>query len=401
MCTTISHYALFALAMAFALGCETPEKTTTRQWFKGNLHTHSFWSDGDEYPEMIMDWYKSQGYNFLALSDHNILADSEKWIVVPKSKMYQEGFESYLNKYDSSWVVHRRDTGRIQVKLKALAEYRPLFEDDQFLIIQSEEISDRFGDKPIHMNATNIAHLIEPQGGESVVDVMQRNVNAVLEQRKVTGIPMIPHINHPNFYFGVSQQDLIDLRGERFFEVYNGHPMVLNYGDSTHPGTEEMWDNINLAYHRRGQPLMYGLATDDSHNYHQFGSAYSNAGRGWVMVRCDSLSPSAIIQALEAGEFYSSTGVTLSDVSLSNNVLRVAVEPEPKITYTIEFIGARKDADTAIVLRKVAGPVAAFEVSENELFVRARVTSDKYQTNPFQEKDFEMAWTQPVVYTLE
>src|SRR5687768_2391459 len=43
------------------------------QWWKGNLHTHSLWSDGDDYPEMIVDWYKQHGYQFLALSDHNVL----------------------------------------------------------------------------------------------------------------------------------------------------------------------------------------------------------------------------------------------------------------------------------------------------------------------------------------
>ena len=59
---------------------------------------HSYWSDGDEFPEMIMDWYKSHGYNFIALSDHNILADGEKWITVRKSRIY-EGFEKYLEKF--------------------------------------------------------------------------------------------------------------------------------------------------------------------------------------------------------------------------------------------------------------------------------------------------------------
>ena len=78
-------------------GCN-PEKKDSRQWFKGNLHTHSYWSDGDEYPEMIMDWYKTNGYNFVALSDHNILADGEKWIKVVKSSMYQEGFRKIPGK---------------------------------------------------------------------------------------------------------------------------------------------------------------------------------------------------------------------------------------------------------------------------------------------------------------
>src|SRR5262245_29216773 len=36
------------------------------RWFRGNLHTHSFWSDGNDYPEMIVDWYARHGYQFLA-----------------------------------------------------------------------------------------------------------------------------------------------------------------------------------------------------------------------------------------------------------------------------------------------------------------------------------------------
>ena len=50
------------------------------RWFRGNLHTHSLWSDGNDFPEMICDWYREHGYHFVALSDHNVLSDSEKWI---------------------------------------------------------------------------------------------------------------------------------------------------------------------------------------------------------------------------------------------------------------------------------------------------------------------------------
>src|SRR5262245_48204775 len=56
------------------------------RWWKGNLHTHTLWSDGDDYPEMVADWYKQHGYNFLALSDHNILSNQERWVSVAKSK---------------------------------------------------------------------------------------------------------------------------------------------------------------------------------------------------------------------------------------------------------------------------------------------------------------------------
>ena len=47
------------------------------RWWKGNLHTHSFWSDGNDFPEMIVSWYAENGYNFLTLSDHNILSVGE------------------------------------------------------------------------------------------------------------------------------------------------------------------------------------------------------------------------------------------------------------------------------------------------------------------------------------
>jgi hypothetical protein len=376
----------------------TPQKKDTSQWYKGNLHTHSYWSDGDEYPEMIMDWYKSNGYDFIALSDHNILAEGEKWITVTKSRMYEEGFQKYLEKYGDNWVAYKLDSGRTHVKLKTYSEYRPLFEDNNFLIIQSEEVTDRYQDKPIHMNVTNVPSVIDPQGGNSVTEVMQRNVDAVLQLRKQTGRPMFPHINHPNFYNGISIQDIIDLRGEQFFEVYNGHPMVRNYGDSTHPGTEEMWDKINLAYLERNQPLLYGLATDDSHNYHQFGSAYSNAGRGWVMVKADSLTPTSLVHAMERGSFYATTGVVLNEVAVSGEFLTVSVAAQPGVNYNISFIGAVKGNTETRVLSEVAGPDATFKITKDLLFVRARITSDKLQVNPFQEYDVEKAWTQPVVY---
>src|SRR5690348_3621487 len=56
------------------------------RYWRGNIHTHSLWSDGDDFPEMIADWYKSHGYHFLALSDHNVLAEGQRWIDAEDSK---------------------------------------------------------------------------------------------------------------------------------------------------------------------------------------------------------------------------------------------------------------------------------------------------------------------------
>ncbi|MFM9956230.1 MAG: PHP domain-containing protein, partial [Opitutaceae bacterium] len=57
-----------------------PAADPAPRWFKGNLHTHSLWSDGNDYPEMIADSYKRAGYHFLAMSDHNVLAEGARWL---------------------------------------------------------------------------------------------------------------------------------------------------------------------------------------------------------------------------------------------------------------------------------------------------------------------------------
>src|SRR5436190_8982903 len=54
------------------------------KYWKGNLHTHSFWSDGDDFPEMIADWYRDKGYQFLSLTDHNVLSEGTRWMDVPE-----------------------------------------------------------------------------------------------------------------------------------------------------------------------------------------------------------------------------------------------------------------------------------------------------------------------------
>ncbi|MCK0192009.1 histidinol-phosphatase [Arenibacter sp. F20364] len=391
------------LIMAFlVLSCGDSNKSTdvtvNKIWYKGNLHTHSFWSDGDEFPETILEWYKSHDYHFIALSDHNTISMEEKWIQIREDSIYQNSFKNYLTTYGEDWVDHKTDSGKVHVKLKTYAEYKDLFEKaGEFLVIHSEEITDRYEDKHVHMNATNIQKKIDPQGGNSISEVMQNNLDAVLEQRKETGVPIMPHINHPNFYYSISLEDMISLKGERFFEVYNGHPMVHNMGDSTHISTEEMWDQINVSYIAAKKPIMYGLATDDSHNYHKMGNKWSNSGRGWVMVQSDTLSAPALIEAMERGDFYSTTGVTLKTLEFGDRTLKVEVEPETGIEYNITFLGCLKGDTEVKELKAVKGSAASFELSEDILFIRSKITSSKLQENPIEDIKYESAWTQPIL----
>ena len=42
-------------------------------WFCGNLHSHTTESDGRESPAAVMAHYRRLGYDFLAISDHDLL----------------------------------------------------------------------------------------------------------------------------------------------------------------------------------------------------------------------------------------------------------------------------------------------------------------------------------------
>ena len=408
------------LLMSQSCTSETTSESVSNEarWFKGNLHTHSLWSDGDDYPESIIAWYKNEGYNFLAISDHNVLAQGERWIPVEQNAGGRLAFNAYLEAFGDEWVDQKTENDTDWVRLKTYDEYRSLFEEEsQFLMIQSEEITDGFEGKPIHVNATNIAEFIAPQGGTSVRDVMQNNVDAVLAQRQNLDIPMFPHINHPNFGWAITAEDLLALEGEQFFEVYNGHPLVRNYGDAARPGMEMMWDIILTRRLMYGQPIMFGIAVDDSHNYHEHGTSHSNTGRAWVMVRAEDLTPEAIVTSMERGDFYGSTGVVLDDLILDTNKIQLKIVGKGGVTYRTEFRGTRVNHDStsmpvevdgAAVTRRysdeigevlaiVEGLEPVYQFEGNEMYVRAKVISSEPKENPYEEGEFEMAWTQPVI----
>ena len=368
-----------------------------KQWYKGNLHTHSFWSDGDHFPEYILDWYKTQGYDFISLSEHNILAEGEKWMNIRKRRNGRKALREYQAAFGNGWIEMKIQDQDTLVRLKQRDEYISLFEEPKkFLVINSEEVTDRYKDKPIHINATNVQELIQPKGGRSISEVMQNNIDAILEQRERTGHPIIPHINHPNFGWAMQAEEMIKLNGERFFEVYNGHPAVNNYGDDQRSSTESMWDEINVAYLNMGKPIMYGLAVDDAHNYHNFGLDFSNTGRGWVMVYANMLEPASLISALENGDFYSSSGVSLRRIKFKKGVYSIRIKGERGVKYTISFIGSTAN-DTGKILSTIRGTKGNYKVRGDELFIRAKITSNKLKENPYKTGEVETAWTQPVV----
>ena len=188
------------------------------RWYKGNTHTHTLNSDGDSTPDEVATWYREHGYQFLVLTDHN-----------------------FLTSVDGLNAVHGAS--------------------DQFLVIKGEEVTDRFGDKPIHINGLDVSRLVEPQHGSSVVDVVQRNVDAI---RKAGGIP---HINHPNFGWAITADDLKAVGTTSCSRSTTVITRSTTSAAAACPGMEEVWDRMLSS-----GKLIYGLADDDAHVFKQPGN---------------------------------------------------------------------------------------------------------------------------------
>ena len=88
------------------------------------------------------------------------------------------------------------------------------------------------------------------------------------------------------------------------------------------------------------------------------------------------------MEGLEAGRFYASTGVSLSDLQVDDQGIEIAIQQEPTFKYTTHFIG-----DGGRLLSKAHGLKARYRFQGGERYVRARVV-DSMGT---------MAWTQPVL----
>ena len=172
--------------------------------------------------------------------------------------------------------------------------------------------------------------MVEPRLAASGLasDTLQENVDAV---RAAGGVPTV---NHPNFRWQLQPSDLLSLRGCGLFEVHNAGPGDEQRRRPGHPSHEELWDLVLSSGQR-----FFGVAVDDAHHFRSWGRPYSNPGRAWVMVESDSLDEAAILDAIDGGRFYASTGVAIHEVATSRDELALDIEPQWDIAYRTTFIG--------------------------------------------------------------
>lgn len=299
-----------------------------RRWLKGNTHTHTRYSDGDSPPETVVDWYEAHAYDFLFLTDHNVLIPDDHLARLQRGTM-------------------------------------PVW--------QGEEVTMA----AVHVNGLGVTELIAPPWpGKSLMEsdvpeTHSERVRWAIERILAQG--GVAHVNHPNYLYTLTIDDLLASGEFGLLEVANGHNAVHNEGDETHPSTEFIWDTL-LASGRQ----VWGVASDDAHHFQTWGENYSNPGRGWLRVEADGARLSDVLEALRGGRFYCSSGLELAAYEASSSEISLELADAEA---TIELVGPG-----GTVLDTVVGDRASFRLSAAGAYARTRATA----------ADGRQLWTQPV-----
>ena len=309
-----------------------------KNFYKGNIHTHTTKSDGDESPIKVTEWYKAHGYDFLVLTDHN-----------------HRTILDYGNTTETSVTP---------------------------LMIPGEEVTLSFQKDdvavPIHINGIGIERVVEPIQAETVVSTIQANVNSIKEAGGIASI------NHPNYKWAFTTSELIQVDGATAIEVFNGHAGSNGYGGKTKSSSEQIWDAILSA-----GKLIYGVATDDSHHYHDFTPRMANPGRGWICVQAESLSESSIMDSIKNGNFYASTGVYLDELVSSNNTINISIRTEDDDPLNLPEYVTTITGYEGDILHETDSLNVNYQLPKNAHYARATIKSSE---------GFK-AWTQPIFRT--
>jgi hypothetical protein len=278
---------------------------------KGNVHTHTTLSDGGSSPELTIAWYRSHGYQFLALTDHNQLSRPTRY-----ASLQEPGF----------------------------------------VLISGEEITMTGRGRQVHVNGLCIKSRIPGGNFGSAAAALSNGIGAVRHQG---GVALV---NHPNFDWALTAADVSDARDASLLEIASGHPYVHSAGDADHPSHEALWDMALES----GADFM-GVGVDDEHHIDVSSDPPATPGRAWISTFGDVTDSSAICTAMAQGQLYSSTGVELRRIAVRDR--EYEVEPA-QANASVVFIGM---GGRELSRRSVRRGSATYVLRGDEGYVRARI----------------------------
>ena len=252
-------------------------------FYKGNLHSHTINSDGKLTPLESTELYKSEGYDFISFTDHDVYTDysnelnDEDFIIIPgveaSALLLKEGLDRPLK------VHHFLGLLKSTTSLK-------------------------------HMEKLNVPVYYDSWDGLSVA----QELNDFLVSKGLLTV-----YNHPS-WSRVTQQEYIGLNNINGIEIYN-------FGTEIESGTGFDISGYDAAC--RSGKYLNCFATDDNHNH-----LLEDSCGGWICVKANALTCESIMEAIEAGSFYSSSGPVIYDWGIKDGVVYI----ETSDAHMVHFI---------------------------------------------------------------
>jgi hypothetical protein len=279
------------------------------RFWKGNLHTHSTASDGDNTPEEVCRRYRQAGYDFLALTDH------------------------FMPQYNFPVV----DT-------------RP-FRTADFTTLIGAELHTR----AVRTEMGSVWHILAVGLPFDFAHVEPDETAAQLTQRALDAGAYVA-VAHPNWY-ALSERDMASLPQTHAIEIING--VAIDYNDRG--------DSWHFADVQLGRGERYTIcATDDFHGKPE----RADFQRGWVQVKSNSNEPEALLEALKAGHSCSSTGPEIYDIHLeAGNKVTVRSSPADRVFVTgkgpvSSYVGGHGATQWELSLKRFDSPYCRITVRD-------------------------------------
>lgn len=262
------------------------------RYFKANLHTHSTISDGRLTPEELKAAYKAKGYSILSITDHDVVADHS--VMNEPDFLLLTGAEYDISEKNKPIRRGHCKTYHINCIAKQPGILWQPFANEK---IRNDVIP--------YLERARIESLPREYSTEAI--------NTIITRANETGHLVM--YNHPH-WSGQAYPDYAGLRGLWGMELSNYGCMLAGYGDRENATIYR--DMVNFS------GKLFPLCTDDSHSMR-------DVGGGWIMVGAEKLEYGSVIQALEQGDFYASTGPEIYSLTFENSTLRVTCSDARKV----------------------------------------------------------------------
>lgn len=262
---------------------------SSKRFYKGNMHCHTTISDGHFTPEQVKELYKSNGYSFVAFTDHEVTVnhsdlDDDDFISITSQELTIKEFPQV------STFVNRK------MKVCHLNIYSKL--QDNVLHICYDPILDKY-------SKGELRDSIKKLGGDYVREYTPECINEIIRTANENGFFVC--YNHPRW----------SLENYRQYGNYEGLWGVEILNNSCHTGGLYEYDiNVYDDFLRDGKRI-FASCGDDNHNGR---NDYFGA---FVMVNTDELTYDNIIDGLLNGNFYSSNGPEIYSLYVEDGYVHI------------------------------------------------------------------------------